>query len=513
MSYTVLARKYRSRTFDDLVGQDAIATTLKNAVSADRVHHGYLFTGTRGVGKTSTARVLAKALNCLKYDAPNATPCCECESCRMIAEGEDLDVIEIDAASNTGVDNIRDLRDNAAYRPARSRFKIYIIDEVHMLSTGAFNALLKTLEEPPDHVKFVLATTEVHKVPATIVSRCQRFDFRSIGMDDIAAHLKWILKQESIEADDAVIRRVARLANGSMRDGLSLLDQLLSFGSGQLTLEAIDDVLPPAHDERVSSLIEHVGNQDAAAALLCVEEAVSAGQTTERLCELIVDHLRRLMLLNVCGADTDLIDVPSNVHDRLVQQAQQFDAPTFVYLIGLMEEVRRAVKTSNASRALVDAAVVRMAMASKFSDIEDLIARLEGGSGDGGAKATPTAPAAQPAPIQKSSGSRTSRSKSPAPRSETGSASGKRRTRSATPSAAVSKPGPRNQNVLHTQASSADQDLVRRNPTIRKAMELFDGTLVSVQRTTPVRGESPATGAGAPDVNDALENNTEAGEL
>ena len=224
MSYTVLARKYRSRTFDDLVGQDAIATTLRNAVSAGRVHHGYLFTGTRGVGKTSAARILAKSLNCLSSDAPTPTPCGSCESCLRIAEGEDIDVIEIDAASNTGVDNIRDLRDNAAYRPARARFKVYIIDEVHMLSTGAFNALLKTLEEPPEHVKFILATTEIQKVPATILSRCQRFDFRSIAVADIAAHLTAILEAEGVESDDVALRRIARLANGSMRDALSLLD-------------------------------------------------------------------------------------------------------------------------------------------------------------------------------------------------------------------------------------------------------------------------------------------------
>ncbi|MDO8631483.1 MAG: DNA polymerase III subunit gamma/tau, partial [Phycisphaerales bacterium] len=222
MSYRVLARTYRSTTFDEVVGQEAIATTLKNAIRSGRVHHGYLFTGTRGVGKTSMARILAKALNCLAADTPTPTPCCKCESCMAVAEGQDIDVVEIDAASNNGVDNIRELRGNATLRPARARFKVYIIDEVHMLSAGAFNALLKTLEEPPSHVKFILATTETHKVPATIQSRCQRFDFRAIGARAIAAHLAVIAQAEGIQADEAVLRRVARLANGSMRDALSL---------------------------------------------------------------------------------------------------------------------------------------------------------------------------------------------------------------------------------------------------------------------------------------------------
>src|SRR5213082_726140 len=239
MSYTVLARRYRSATFDEVIGQDHVAQTLKNAIASGRVAHAYLFCGTRGTGKTSMARILAKALNCKNSDGPTVTSCNKCESCLAIARGDDIDVIEIDAASNTGVDNIRELIENAQYRPARCRFKVYIIDEVHMLSKNAFNALLKTLEEPPEHVKFILATTEPEKVLPTILSRCQRYDFRSIPSREIAAHLKEISKKEKIKSDDDALLLIAKAGAGSMRDALSLLDRLLSVGEKNLTSDLV----------------------------------------------------------------------------------------------------------------------------------------------------------------------------------------------------------------------------------------------------------------------------------
>src|SRR5947199_9765061 len=243
MAYTVLARKYRSATFDEIVGQEHVAQTLKRAIETGRIAHAYLFCGTRGTGKTSTARILAKALNCESSKAPTTKPCGKCGSCQGIARGDDIDVIEIDAASNTGVDNVRSIIENAAYRPARSRFKVYIIDEVHMLSKAAFNALLKTLEEPPEHVKFILATTEAEKVLQTILSRCQRYDFRNIPTREIAGHLADICKKEKIKADEDALLMVAKAGAGSMRDSLSLLDRLLSVGEKHLTLEMVEQLL------------------------------------------------------------------------------------------------------------------------------------------------------------------------------------------------------------------------------------------------------------------------------
>ncbi|RMF74184.1 MAG: DNA polymerase III subunit gamma/tau [Planctomycetota bacterium] len=374
MAYTVLARKYRSRTFDEVIGQEPIATTLVNAIQCGRIHHGYLFTGTRGVGKTSMARILAKALNCLAHDAPSANPCCECESCVAIAEGQDIDVIEIDAASNTGVDNIRELRSNAAYRPARARFKVYIIDEVHMLSTGAFNALLKTLEEPPEHVKFILATTEIQKVPATIQSRCQRFNFRNIGPDVIAARLAAICEAEGAEADPSVVQRVARLANGSMRDALSILDQLLSVSPKKLAPEVLDEILPPAQDEQVFALLMAAADGDVATALKHTDEILSGGRGLQVFCTDCIETVRTLMLLRACGADAAMVDFPAGNRDAYVKLSERFDLSHYVQMIGMLEELRRNVRFSSSGRALADAVIVRLARMHEWASIEELLA-------------------------------------------------------------------------------------------------------------------------------------------
>ncbi|MCP4590961.1 MAG: DNA polymerase III subunit gamma/tau [bacterium] len=483
MAYTVLARKYRSRTFDEIIGQDAIATTLKNAVTGGRIHHGYLFTGTRGVGKTSMARILAKALNCLACDAPTATPCCECEACRLISQGEDIDVVEIDAASNTGVENIRELRSNASFRPARSRHKVYIIDEVHMLSISAFNALLKTLEEPPDHVKFILATTEAHKVPATIKSRCQRFDFRAIDTDTIAAQLRCYLDAEKIEADDAVLRRVARLAAGSMRDALSLLDQVLSLGAERLTLQVVEDVLPSPLDDTLREVIERVADSDAAGALRAVDRCLAQGRTVERFCEALIEYLRTMMLVRVCGVDTELIDVTDAQRASLGEQADRFDAETFVYMISLVEEIRQASRWSSASRPLVDAAVVRLASAKNFSSLESVIERLEGGVPTRGAANPGGAQDASSPPVRKTG-------------TQTRAAAAKRRPigSDAVPNRSTGASPPRQS---ARRSGSEDTRKAMANPAVRKTMELFEGSTVVDVRRARSAPEASAGGAGA----------------
>ncbi len=512
MAYTVLARKHRSKTFDEIVGQDAIAITLKNAVTSGRIHHGYLFTGTRGVGKTSMARILAKSLNCLAADGPTVTPCCQCDACERIAEGEDVDVIEIDAASNTGVDNIRELRSNAIYRPARSRFKIYIIDEVHMLSTGAFNALLKTLEEPPEHVKFVFATTEPQKVPPTIQSRCQRFDFRSIPSEIIAKQLEMILASEAVQADPAALRRIARLANGSMRDGLSLLDQLLSLGESKLTTELIDEVLPAPHDELLADLIDRVADNDAAGALEAVEQSLAGGHTLERFCESLIDQLRSLMLLTVCGPQTELVDVPRQVRERLIAQSQKFDGATYVYMITILEELRRNVRFSGAGRALTDAAIVRLAEAKQFTSVASLLSGLGGtgtmreepaesgqaGRGDAKRPAVP-ARSAEHGRIRNRRGASepkpralgSPRSEAPATQAPVTAPAGAGQVPAETEPGAQPKTGaartPRIQTPPTPRAGgssigSEELKAAVADPLVRRAMDLFDGSLANVER-------------------------------
>jgi DNA polymerase III subunit gamma/tau len=375
MAYTVLARRYRSRDFDEVVGQEPIARTLQTAIKTGRVAHAYLFTGTRGVGKTSTARIFAKAIN-----NPDGNP----EVDQAIMQGRDTDVIEIDAASNTSVEQARELIANSIYRPLRGRHKIYIIDEVHMLSTAAFNALLKTMEEPPEHVIFILCTTESHKVPATIQSRCQRFDFRNIPTARIGEHLTSVIKDEGLSAEPELVHTVARLGNGSMRDALSLLDRLMAAGEKKLTVQLLEELLGLPQRELVSALIDAAADGDPKTALERADDLLKRGISADQMIESLLDRLRDLMVMSACGPETDLVDLVGNARHDEAERAAKFDAAGLVHMIALCESIQRAIKSSSVPRALVDAMVVRLALTEKLADVTALAARLNGGGASGG---------------------------------------------------------------------------------------------------------------------------------
>ncbi len=399
MSYTVLARRYRSQSFGSVVGQAPIAATLTNAIASGRVAHAYLFCGTRGVGKTSMARIFARALNApdTVEDAPRAEDVAYPEAdvqqrmAQAIMTGQDLNVIEIDGASHGKVEEARQLISGAGLSPTgNARFKIYIIDEVHMLSTAAFNALLKTMEEPPPHVKFILATTEPHKVPPTIQSRCQRFDFRNIPTAQIAEHLKDVLAREEVEAQGEVLFQLARMGNGSMRDALSLTDRLLATGASPITAKTLQDMLGLPDHELVASWVESMANGDVKATLEGAADLLNRGIGQDQLVEVLIERLRQLMIIAACGEQSELVELSEDARAGAAEQAKRFDAAGLVHMIALCENLLRFGKNSSNPRALLDATVVRLALAEKMADVTALLA---GGAVAGGSKKKALAPA------------------------------------------------------------------------------------------------------------------------
>ena len=371
--YTVVARRYRPQQFAELIGQDHVAQSLVNALQTDRVAHAYLFTGARGTGKTSAARILAKALNCEK--GPTPTPCGECDSCKGVAEGQDVDVLEIDGASNNKVEEIRDLRQNVGFRPTRGRYKIYIIDEVHMLTTAAFNALLKTLEEPPPHVKFIFATTEVQKLPITILSRCQRFDFAHVGPSKIFEQLKSIVKREGLEADEDALRLIARRAAGSMRDSQSLLDQLLASGQGKLTAERVHAVLGTAGDERVIELAAAIQANDAKLALNLISTWVERGLQVGELVDQLIEYWRALMLVKA-GSDLEELPVSPNVRETLTSQAAKITLDAILAGLDIWSTTKGRMRGSSHAGVLLEMAVVRLSRLEELLSVGQLLQSL-----------------------------------------------------------------------------------------------------------------------------------------
>ncbi len=371
--YTVVARRYRPQRFEDVVGQDHVVRALRNAIRLNRIAQAYLFCGTRGVGKTTMARILAKCLNCVK--GPTEEPCQVCDICEAISQGQDVDVIEIDGASNNGVEQVRELRQNVALRPSRARFKIYYIDEVHMLTTAAFNALLKTLEEPPPHVKFFFATTEANKIPITVLSRCQRFDLAGITPEVIARTLGEICTQEGTAADPEALQVVARRAAGSLRDAQSLLDRLLASGSPRLTVEIVHSLLGTASDERLLAMLETLADHDAAGALRLLEEASNEGVQPTELLGGVLDFARDAMVLAL-GAGSILLSVTPRQRPRLETIVARWPIDSILAAMQILAEHRTRLRGTLYGRLLVEMALVRVARLEDLEELNSLVERL-----------------------------------------------------------------------------------------------------------------------------------------
>lgn len=375
MSYTALYRKFRPQEFEDVKGQDHIVTTLKNQIKADRIGHAYLFCGTRGTGKTTVAKIFAKAVNC---EHPiEGSPCGECAICKAISDGSSMNVIEIDAASNNGVDNIRQIREEVTYRPTQGKYKVYIIDEVHMLSTGAFNALLKTLEEPPSYVIFILATTEAHKIPITILSRCQRYDFHRISIDTIAGRLMDLMQEEQVEVEEKAIRYIAKAGDGSMRDALSLLDQCIAFHLGEtLTYENVLEVLGAVDTEIFSRLLRQIIGKDITGAIATLDALVDEGREMGQMVNDFTWYMRNLLLIQNSDDMEDVLDMSKENLAALKEESQLLKSEVLMRYIRIFSELGTQVKYASQKRILIEIAIIKLCKPQMEKDYESVLDRL-----------------------------------------------------------------------------------------------------------------------------------------
>lgn len=375
MSYTALYRKWRPTSFEEVRGQDHIVKTLKNQINSGRIGHAYLFCGTRGTGKTSIAKIFARAVNC--EHPVDGSPCGECSMCRQIAAGASLNVVEIDAASNNGVENIRDIREQVQYPPTDGRYRVYIIDEVHMLSIGAFNALLKTLEEPPSYVIFILATTEVHKIPITILSRCQRYDFKRISIDIIAGRLAELTQAEQIDVDDRALRYVARAADGSMRDALSLLDQCVAFHFGEkLTYDNVLEVLGAVDNRVFSKLFQAVLASDTKACIREIEEMIIQGRDLSQLVNDFVWYMRNLLIAKTTDEPGDMLDMSEENLAVLKEEAAGVDTETLMRYIRIFSELSGQLRYASQKRILVEIAFIKLTTPSMEQNLDSILQRI-----------------------------------------------------------------------------------------------------------------------------------------
>lgn len=376
MSYTALYRKFRPQEFEDVKGQEHIVTTLKNQIKADRIGHAYLFCGTRGTGKTTVAKIFAKAVNC--EHPVDGSPCGECPTCQAISAGASMNVIEIDAASNNGVDNIRQIREEVAYRPTEGKYKVYIIDEVHMLSAGAFNALLKTLEEPPAYVIFILATTEAHKIPITILSRCQRYDFHRISIDTIANRLSELMAEEHVDVEERAIRYVAKAGDGSMRDALSLLDQCIAFHLGEtLTYENVLEVLGAVDTEIFSKLLRQIIEENITGAIRTVDDLVNEGRELGQMVNDFTWYMRNLLLLQSSDDMEEVLDISADNLVALREEAQMIKPEVLIRYIRIFSELGNQIRFASQKRILIEIALIKLCKPQMEKDYSAIVDRLE----------------------------------------------------------------------------------------------------------------------------------------
>ena len=375
MGYTALYRKFRPTEFEDVKGQDAVVKTLKNQIRTGRISHAYLFCGTRGTGKTTVAKIFAKAVNC--EHPVDGSPCGECEMCKAIAAGTSMNVIEIDAASNNGVDNIREIREEVAYRPTEGRYKVYIIDEVHMLSAGAFNALLKTLEEPPEYVIFILATTEAHKIPVTILSRCQRYDFKRISIETICDRLNELIEKEGLDVEDKAVRYIARMADGGMRDALSLLDQCVAFYIGErLTYDRVLEVLGAVDVDVFSRIFKELVARDVKGVIETLDELIMQGRELSQLAADFTWYLRNLLLLKSSENMEDVLDVSTENLARMKEEAELIEMDELIRYIRIFSDLTNQLKFSSQKRVLLEVTFIKLCRPQMESGPDALLSRI-----------------------------------------------------------------------------------------------------------------------------------------
>lgn len=461
--YQVLARKWRPKTFSEVVGQEHITRTLQNAIRSGRIGHAFLFVGSRGIGKTTTARILAKALNCLDSEGPTPEPCDQCHNCTSIAAGTNMDVIEIDGASNNGVEDVRQIRENVRLVPSSSRYKIYVIDEVHQLSLPAFNALLKTLEEPPPHAVFILATTEAHKIPATIISRCQRYDFRRVRVDNLCDLLRRILDQEGVACSDEALFAVARAADGGVRDAESILDQLISYCEKEITFQDVFDVLGLVDWQLLHDLCKAIVEKDIAAQLTIVETVVVSGKDLSVFVNDILRYFRNLLVCKTSEAN-DLLALPDEEIAEMKERANAFTLTTLIRIVEQFAELTGGFDSQLAQRTAIEALLIRMSKVSVEVSVDSILEKiieLQEGLGH---------VALNPLKVQGVGSSTKAKSAEP-----------QRKPTKKRPAAELRK---QQDNKAKAQAespepSSIEKDEAKKDPHIAKVLDVFKGTIVS----------------------------------